>query len=94
MQQNIYFRKDVWEKFKDEENKSEVINMLLKDFYGQIKNPVNPFKSSLVVKDIPAPNATFEIKPSKERDSKGLCKIHGTPLDDRGKCLVKGCKNG
>lgn len=21
-----------------------------------------------------------------------LCKIHGTPLDDRGKCLVKGCK--
>lgn len=23
-----------------------------------------------------------------------LCKIHGTPLDDRGKCLQKGCKYG
>lgn len=23
-----------------------------------------------------------------------LCKIHGTPLDDRGFCLVKGCKYG
>lgn len=24
----------------------------------------------------------------------GTCKVHGTPLDGRGKCLVKGCKNG
>lgn len=30
-----------------------------------------------------------------EKGYKGkLCKIHGTPLDDRGKCLVKGCKYG
>lgn len=28
---------------------------------------------------------TFEAK-------KALCKIHGTPLDSRGKCLQKGCK--
>lgn len=28
------------------------------------------------------------------RGSNGLCKVHGTPLDDRGKCLVKGCKHG
>lgn len=26
------------------------------------------------------------------RYSNGLCKIHGTPLDNRGKCLQKGCK--
>ncbi len=26
------------------------------------------------------------------RQSNGLCKIHGTPLDGRGKCLQKGCK--
>ena len=27
-------------------------------------------------------------------ESNGLCKIHGIPLDSRGKCLQKGCKNG
>lgn len=27
-----------------------------------------------------------------ERLSNGICKIHGTPLDSRGKCLQKGCK--
>lgn len=25
-------------------------------------------------------------------EAKALCKIHGTPLDDRGKCMQKGCK--
>lgn len=29
---------------------------------------------------------SFELPPTK------LCKIHGTPLDGRGKCLQKGCK--
>lgn len=24
----------------------------------------------------------------------GLCKLHATPLDDRGRCLTKGCKYG
>lgn len=28
------------------------------------------------------------------RGLNGLCKVHGTPLDDTGRCLVKGCKNG
>lgn len=28
------------------------------------------------------------------KQGSGVCKIHGTSLDDRGKCLVKGCKNG
>lgn len=27
-----------------------------------------------------------------ERLAQGVCKIHGTPLDRRGKCLQKGCK--
>lgn len=29
---------------------------------------------------------------SPHRDSNGLCKVHGIPLDSRGKCLQKGCK--
>lgn len=28
------------------------------------------------------------------RTENGLCKIHGVPLDSRGRCLQKGCKNG
>lgn len=30
--------------------------------------------------------------PAQQRGAKGVCKIHGIPLDDRGKCLQKGCK--
>ena len=35
MQYNIYFRRDNWERFKDEENKSKLINKLLEDYYSQ-----------------------------------------------------------
>lgn len=31
-------------------------------------------------------------RPKLHQGIAGLCKIHGTPLDDRGKCLQKGCK--
>lgn len=27
-----------------------------------------------------------------ERLSNGLCKVHGLPLDSRGRCLQKGCE--
>lgn len=33
MQYNIYFRKQNWERFKDEENKSGLINKLLSEHY-------------------------------------------------------------
>ena len=32
-----------------------------------------------------------DTRPST-RGAKGLCKIHGNPLDSRGRCLTKGCK--
>lgn len=38
MQYNIYFRKDNWERFKDEENKSGLINYLLETHYGKLEN--------------------------------------------------------
>jgi len=28
----------------------------------------------------------------RQRFEGAVCKVHGTPLDDRGKCLMKGCK--
>jgi hypothetical protein len=34
MNQTIYFRKDVWEKFGEEKGKSNIINQLLAEHYG------------------------------------------------------------
>jgi hypothetical protein len=31
---------------------------------------------------------------SKDRFNQGVCKIHGLPLDSRGRCMQKGCKYG
>lgn len=36
MQQNIYFRKDVWDKFGKEKKKSELVNKLLEAHYKKI----------------------------------------------------------
>lgn len=32
------------------------------------------------------------IEKGTNRAVNGLCKAHGTPLDDRGRCMQKGCK--
>lgn len=32
------------------------------------------------------------IKETELLVKRGLCKIHGTPLDSRGRCLTKDCK--
>lgn len=36
------------------------------------------------------PDKTLEF--NERRTANGVCKVHGLPLDDRGKCLQKGCK--
>lgn len=36
MQQNIYFRKHIWERFKDEDDKSDLINRLLEEHYDDV----------------------------------------------------------
>lgn len=38
--------------------------------------------------------ALFPKRVATERLSNGLCKIHATPLDSRGRCMQKGCKYG
>lgn len=45
-------------------------------------------------KTINAPKEVVEIAQSLnlKKDRNGLCKIHGIPLDGRGRCLQKGCK--
>lgn len=34
----------------------------------------------------------LKVPVAPERLKNGVCKIHGTPLDSRGKCLQKGCQ--
>lgn len=45
---------------------------------------------------INAPEEVVEIAKtlnlSPDRGSNGICKVHHTPLDNRGKCLQKGCR--
>lgn len=50
MQYNIYFRRDNWERFKNEENKSKLINTLLEDYY---KTPHTPLQETIKEKLIP-----------------------------------------
>jgi len=50
MQYNIYFRRDNWERFKDEENKSKLINKLLEDYY---QTPHTPLQETIEEKPIP-----------------------------------------
>lgn len=107
MNQTIYFRKDVWEKFQDEKNKSELINNLLDDWYsGKITNPMpqnkKPYINSVqgiserVHKIIKTPvdaKVVTMAKVEKEfAKADSLCPIHETPLDSRGRCLQKKCK--
>jgi hypothetical protein len=53
MQYNIYFRRDNWERFKDEENKSKLINTLLEDYYKDYKTPHTPLQETIEEKPIP-----------------------------------------
>lgn len=99
MQYNIYFRKENWDKFQAEENKSELINKLLSNHYTGLKvgdrlDSTPPLQVVKIDKTEPVKLQTFnKLKQTLgvKVDAK-LCKIHGLPLDDRGRCLQKGCK--
>lgn len=58
MNQTIYFRKEIWELFKDEPNKSEVINRLLDMHYsmgGKLRDkPLYP-QDTIAYKNDPEP---------------------------------------
>jgi hypothetical protein len=95
---NIYIRPENEETWQKLEKKSEFINNALADYGKGVKYAVT-------LKDIAAKVPTLETSAvldrvviraaaSQERIKNGLCKIHGTPLDGRKRCMVKGCKNG
>lgn len=66
MNQTLYIRAEVWQKFKDEPKKSELVNNLLTDWYdGTIKNPMpQNQKPYQVIKPIKAtkPEPHYELE--------------------------------
>lgn len=50
-------------------------------------------KASKVIDEI-EPLLVPPVAKNIPRESNGLCKLHGTPLDANGFCLQKGCKFG
>jgi hypothetical protein len=105
---NIYIRPENEETWQKLEKKSEFVNNALTDFtmnVGSDKGPLQVTPPIVTLKDIAAKVPTVETSAvldrvviraaaSQERIKNGLCKIHGTPLDGRKRCMVKGCKNG
>lgn len=59
---------------------------------GQIE--LNKFASAEELPPIKVIEEVFKtsVPVAPERLSNGICKIHSIPLDNRGKCLQKGCK--
>lgn len=105
-QKTVYFREEDLEAWEKVHNKAEFLHNALnvRDAYvaltpkeksavkKHISNPVDfvdildPQKRGIDPKEVILPTPSFE------RLANGLCKIHGTPLDDRGRCMQKGCK--
>lgn len=63
--------------------------------YKPIKTPTEGENKNTgvgVAKVIKTPKDAETVLDQFKTFSKGVCKIHGIPLDSRGKCLQKGCK--
>lgn len=81
MQYTLYIRKDINEKFKDEKEKSVLVNILLDRHYR-----VTPEAGHLPQQDLET--VVKRVFPKAE----AFCK-NGHPIPDgRDKCLGKGCK--
>lgn len=93
MRVNIYIRKEDEEAWANIPDKPQWIHdglnkeLLLEGKWLNIKE--------LKVVNTPAeidPILIPQVAKNIDRYSNGLCKIHSTPLDSRGKCLQKGCR--
>jgi len=99
MRVNIYIRKnneELWDSIKD---KSGFVNgLLVKEKLGDKVGHETIGKAQDEVKakmQSGAINTLDDVRQAVAKivsTSAKLCKIHGTPLDSRGKCLQKGCK--
>ena len=92
---SVFFRKEDVEKWKAIKNKSEFMHHALNPevrfieaWNGNDSDKIPRVESySSNFKPVKTPVNTTTAAPSIK-----FCKIHGIPLDNRGKCLQKGCK--
>lgn len=83
MNQTIYFRKENWEKFKDEPQKSELVNLLLARHY-------DIYKQGTLIEDVKYVNSVGSPELEKILDpDTGRCEHGFGPR----LCLNKKCKN-
>ena len=89
------------ERFRDEKKKSELVNKLLEGHY-RIQDNIVTVNKALSEAPTPTENrygvdssgSPFGPVSLKKPDHNKLCKIHKTRLDNRGRCLQKGCRFG
>ncbi len=106
MRANIYIRQEHEKRWANKVKKKDAsawVNAKL-DEESMMESQVAQATPRELVEEV------FEVKPGNARVIKnpedvtkilkktvgasGICKTHGVPLDNRGKCLVKGCKYG
>lgn len=93
MNQTIYFRKDIWDKFQKEENKSDIINKLLGEYYNTTQEfpKVQVKLESPIIKTPKQATEAVKNLPDKLRGANECKNGHLIP-EGRTKCLQKGCK--
>lgn len=76
--------------FIRDEHTHEHVQNIKKNVDGtlSVKDSNKPFRSQI----IKTPADALDRVKGVFGEAKELCKVHGTPLDARGKCLQKGCK--
>lgn len=89
-------------RFQKEPKKSGLVNELLATHYGS--SPIRYARQTTLEEKASGLGDSVELGNSRDgykepelvepkfRPDNGTCKIHGNPLDYRGKCLQKGCK--
>lgn len=82
---SVFIRKDDVHKWKALEHKSEWIHNNLNSVFGSLADLA---KKPIIKK----PEDVLSVINTNGIPLNKLCKIHSTPLDNRGRCLQKGCK--
>jgi hypothetical protein len=85
---NVYIRNEDYKSWESIKDKPTFLHnaIELKDRYLELSTAD---KQELKIK---LENIPVEMNTPARRLDNGLCKVHGLPLDARGRCLQKGCK--
>lgn len=92
-QVTVYIRKDDMAAWSSVEKKAEFIHGALHGAL-QVKKTQTPTEVVTAGVVTPRLDTFYKLKESIgiAADAVKLCKIHGIPLDDRGRCMQKGCR--